>query len=203
MRQQRVTSSAILQITASSTPPSSAMEFETVPAVRMKWAPTVLPSNPAQEVIGRRFSVISPCWTHLNYMIFSEWSRCGSESTQCVRTSDQCNGVLDCLNGWDERSTLCVESRIRNTFVGFCKIQLINIFSQHLFVLITWWIFSRWSFRGVAAKRKCSCISWEWLECWVWRVFLFSLPPRHPVVVFARSGSYQHWRSPWHPRVGY
>ena len=32
---------------------------------------------------------------------------CGSDSPQCVASQQRCNGVVDCINGWDERNDTC------------------------------------------------------------------------------------------------
>ena len=49
---------------------------------------------------------------HLGY------TRCGDDSAQCISEDSQCNGVNDCLNGWDEQMSLCLtEDRITTRLV--------------------------------------------------------------------------------------
>ena len=46
------------------------------------------------------------------------YMRCGDDSAQCISENSQCDGINDCLNGWDEQMSLCLtEDRITNRLV--------------------------------------------------------------------------------------
>ena len=58
----------------------------------------------------------------IKILLFTEFLRCGSDSEQCIRSEDRCNGVRDCANSWDEIPTTCAlaeDSHLR--FVSPCK----------------------------------------------------------------------------------
>ena len=41
---------------------------------------------------------------------FLDYMRCGSDSAQCISVHSQCDGVQDCVNGWDEEIDICVNT---------------------------------------------------------------------------------------------
>ena len=49
-----------------------------------------------------------------------EYSRCEG-SAQCIFTSRVCDGIQDCVNGWDESQALCFKSEILDNFVATGK----------------------------------------------------------------------------------
>ena len=54
--------------------------------------------------------------------MFSDFMRCGFDSAQCIRRTDKCNGIRDCVNSWDELPTTCsddVDGNLR--YVSPCK----------------------------------------------------------------------------------
>ena len=56
-----------------------------------------------------------------------EFERCGEGSTQCIRSSHKCNGVVDCLNGYDEDINLCSDSTEQSLFVESRKCEICGL----------------------------------------------------------------------------
>ena len=50
--------------------------------------------------------------------LFSDFTRCGTESGQCIHMSDMCNGIRDCVNNWDEAVEQCVNDTEQGLFVS-------------------------------------------------------------------------------------
>ena len=46
-----------------------------------------------------------------------DYTRCGNESGQCIKVVSKCDGILDCINGWDEEEERCTPALERERFV--------------------------------------------------------------------------------------
>ena len=44
------------------------------------------------------------------YYFFVDFTRCGDESSQCIKVSDVCDNIMDCVNGWDEDVERCEDT---------------------------------------------------------------------------------------------
>ena len=83
-----------------------ATEWHTATTAPMKCLKTACYNN-AEAV---RFLSCIHCTCTLQAVMCSVlgYVRCGSESGQCIRLVDMCNGMNDCLNGWDEKVSTCL-----------------------------------------------------------------------------------------------
>ena len=59
------------------------------------------------------FCFVFCIFTIMGYIVLCLWqtrsdfTRCGSNSGQCVRVTDVCDNIVDCVNEWDESSAIC------------------------------------------------------------------------------------------------
>ena len=121
--------------TASFTRPCYVTEFKTVPTAPTKYTRTAC--APTAKTVNLNFNYFSHLWNLLLYFIhiflfYSCWcvvdfTRCGDESAQCIKISDKCDGVNDCVNEWDESISTCVDPSVESFFVseGMGKIHCI------------------------------------------------------------------------------
>ena len=67
-----------------------------------------------------------------------DYTRCGDGSGQCIKVVSKCDGIQDCVNGWDEAEELCTFAQERQRFVQSGKfavcICIINYSNKILFL---------------------------------------------------------------------
>ena len=61
---------------------------------------------------------------------FPGFTRCGTDSAQCIKAESKCNYINDCINGWDESLELCTTPAQQEKFLecNYCSqlVVLIN-----------------------------------------------------------------------------
>ena len=53
----------------------------------------------------------------MSVVLITVYMRCGPDSGQCIRISDRCNKIVDCVNGWDEDASNCHSEEEQSMFV--------------------------------------------------------------------------------------
>lgn len=81
------------------------MEFATATVV-MKTNRSALRRSPVLEVIYTTRLYRNSNLMKTNCAVFAVYTRCNGTG-QCVYTRQLCDGVDDCLNGWDESMEAC------------------------------------------------------------------------------------------------
>ena len=64
-------------------------------------------------------------WVWILFFLL-DYTRCGNESAQCIHSASLCNGVQDCVNGWDEDIFKCTTAFERERFIPLSKICFDN-----------------------------------------------------------------------------
>ena len=61
-----------------------------------------------------------------------DYTRCGNESAQCITVVSLCDGLQDCVNGWDESAESCVPLTVRAHFTECNIFHTISITTERL-----------------------------------------------------------------------
>ena len=86
------------------------MKIALTKCTRTAWKNSVL------NVITKNNLFFSLPLTIILFGKISAYVRCGNESGQCIRVINRCNGVKDCVNGWDEDINTCFSEKIQTLF---------------------------------------------------------------------------------------
>ena len=115
-----------------------AMESWTVRIVRMKttihaWLTTAASVN---KISPDRLLKIQ---TNFDELRFLDYTRCGNESAQCITVASLCDGLQDCVNGWDESAESCVPLTVRSHYTE-CNIHSLSKTTKRLMFQFVIWL---------------------------------------------------------------